>query len=130
MKPGFDPGVCAEVEVTVTPEMQAAFDGKVIHRVYSTWSMVEHMEHAARKVLEPYLEPHEEGVGHAIHVTHLAPAPVGETVRARAVLERVEGNRIICRVEAWCGETKIGEGTQVQVVLPKEKLERLLAPRR
>lgn len=124
MKPGFVPGLRAEVEAVVDPSMQAAFDGRVIHPLYSTWSLVHHVEHAARRVLEPYLEPHEEGVGYAVDIRHLAPTPVGARVRAVAVLEAVEGNRVICRVEAFNGEEKIAEGRQVQVVVDREAFRR------
>ncbi|HEY8552335.1 MAG TPA: thioesterase family protein [Thermaerobacter sp.] len=127
VKPGFVPGLRAEVEATVDATMQAAFDGRVIHPLYSTWALVHHLEHAARRVLEPFLEPHEEGVGYAVEVRHLAPTPVGARVRAVAVLEAVEGNRVVCRVEAYNDLEKIAEGRQVQVVLDRAAFRRRIA---
>ena len=67
----------ASLEITVTPEMRAAFEGEVVHDVYGTAAMVQHMELAARRVLLPAREAHEEGIGYRVEVTHLAPAPVG-----------------------------------------------------
>jgi fluoroacetyl-CoA thioesterase len=80
------------------------------------------MEEAGRKAILPFLEPGEDAVGCAIDVVHLAPTPVGAGVRARAVVERVEGRRIHCRVEAHNEREKIGEGRTVQVVVPRARL--------
>jgi predicted thioesterase len=80
------------------------------------------MELASRKLILPFLESGEDAVGHAVSVTHLAPAGVGATVIARARLERLDGRQIICAVEAHAGEVRIGEGTTVQVVLPADVL--------
>ena len=84
----------ATVEVTVTPEMRAAFDGEVVHEVYGTAAMVGHMELAARRVILEAREEGEEGVGYNVEVTHLAPAPVGSRVTLTARLRAVEGNRV------------------------------------
>lgn len=40
----------------------------------------------------------------------------------RAVLERVDGGRVHCRVEAHNEREKIGEGRTVQVVLSRARL--------
>ncbi len=113
------PGAEAQVTVTVTNDMLARFEELgLVHPVYSTWSMLRHMELASRKVILPYLEPDEEAVGYSVSITHLAPAPLGATVTARARLVRIEGNQVICAVAALSGSTTIGEGTTVQVVVP------------
>ena len=119
MRTGLRPGAEGHVTITVTDEMVARFeDLGLVHPVYSTWFMVKHMELASRKVILPFLEPDEEAVGYAVSVTHLAPTPIGATVTARATLARIDGNQIVCSVEAHSGGVKIGEGTTVQVVLP------------
>ncbi len=94
-----------------------------VHPLYSTWSMVLHMELACRKIILPYLEPQEDAVGHSVNVTHLAPTGLGEQVTARATLLAVDGRRIVCAVEAYNVREKIGEGTQVQMVVRKERLQ-------
>ncbi len=119
MRPGLRAGAEGRVTITVTDEMVARFeDLGLVHPVYSTWSMVKHMELVSRKLILPFLEPDEEAVGHAVSVTHLAPTPVGAAVTALARLARIDGNQIVCSVEARSGGVKIGEGTTVQVVLP------------
>src|ERR1700730_5549240 len=91
MRPGLAPGHSAEVRITVTDGMVARFDELgLVHPVYSTWMMAKHMEEASRKVILPFLEDDEEAVGHAIDIVHLAPTAVGDPVRVRAVLDRIE----------------------------------------
>jgi predicted thioesterase len=126
MKPGLRPGAEATVTVTVTPDMLATFEELgPVHPFYSTWSMVRHMELACRKIILPYLEPDEDAVGHSVSVTHLAPTTTGQRVTARARLLEFDGRRIICAVEASNEREKIGEGTQVQVLMPKAKIAAL-----
>ena len=126
MKPGLAKGVSAEVVIEVTEDMCPAFDGVVVHRVYSTWSLAHHMELAARKVLVPYLEEHEEGLGSHLTVDHLAPTPVGRTVRVVAVASEVDSRRLACDVRAYDGERLVASGIQIQRVLPKESIRKLI----
>lgn len=129
MKAGFEPGIARFLEVTVTPDMCPAFDGVVVHRVYSTWSVAHHFEIAARKVLVEFLEPHEEGVGSHVSVDHLAPCPVGGQVRVEAELVEVNRDRhikVVCKCRAVCGDRLLATGKQVQVVMEKEHLQRYL----
>lgn len=124
MRDGLVPGTAAEVVLTVTDAMTVHFDELgTTHPVYATWMMIKHMEEAGRKVILPFLDAGEDAVGYAVEVVHLAPTAVGTRVRARAVLERVEGRRIHCRVEAYNEREKIGEGRTVQVVLMRKRLE-------
>jgi len=128
MREGLLPGATDQVAIVVTPEMTAHFEELgAVHPVYSTWSMVRHMELACRKIILPYLEADEEAVGYSISVTHLAPTPVGMRVTVTARLQQIDGNRIVCTVEAANERTRIGEGTQVQVVLPKRGLAARIA---
>lgn len=114
--------------ITVTPEMVATFEELgPVHPLYATWSMVRHMELASRKIILPYLEPGEDAVGHSISVTHLAPTGVGERVTARARLVEIDGRRIVCAVEASNEHEKIGEGTQVQMLVRKDRLASRIA---
>lgn len=127
MKPDFNPGIVREVQATVTEDMCPAFDGVVVHRCYSTWSLVHHMELAARRVLVDYLDDDEEGLGVHISVDHVAPCPVGRTVRVRAELTAVEGNRVICDVTAHDGPRLLARGKQIQAVLKAAHIDRLIS---
>jgi predicted thioesterase len=129
MKPTFEPGIVREVVVTVTPDMCPAFDGVVVHPVYSTWSVAHHMEIAARKVLVDFLEEHEEGIGTHISVDHVAPCRVGRTVRIRAELVEVNQDhhvRVVCECCAFDGDRLLARGRQIQVVMTKDTLKRII----
>src|SRR5690349_20635200 len=103
-------GNTADVSVNVTEDMCPAFDGIVVHRVYSTWSMAHHMELAARKVLAPHLEEHEEGIGSHLSIDHVAPAPLGHTVRVEARAIELGPTTLVCECIAYDGDRIIGKG--------------------
>lgn len=123
MREGLTPGAEASVTITVTPEMLATFEELgPVHPLYATWSMVRHMELACRKIILPYLAPDEDAVGHSISVTHLAATAAGERITVRARLLQIDGRRIICAVDAYNEREKIGEGTQVQLLVRRDRL--------
>lgn len=126
MKPGMEIGQQAVVHATVTPDMFAQFEGHVVHPAYSTVSMVYHMEWASRKIILPYLEEHEEGIGGAVSVRHLAPTPEGSKVTITATLTEWEDNIVMTKVEASNEKELIGIGEVKQVILPKKKIQQML----
>ena len=130
MKPSLQPGNYYELQFIVTPDMCPHFDGTPVHPVCATWTLVNYMEVAGRKILEPHLEPHEEGLGIHIRIDHRSPAVIGATVLVRADAERVESRRLVCAVRAFAGTRLLAEGSFVQAVLPKEKLARLFEQHR
>ena len=101
-----------------TPEL-----GK-LHAVYATYWLTKHMELVSRKIILPFLEPHEEGIGFEVSVRHLASALPGMNVTLNATFERTEKTRVYARCEAFneLGD-KVGEGTTTQVVLDRGRLE-------
>jgi len=125
-------GHAATFTFVVTPEMTVDFEelGRV-HPVYATYWMAKHMELVGRKILVPFLEPGEEGIGAAVSVRHLAPALPGERLTVEGVHDRTEGNRLYvrCRVVNQWGEV-IGEGETTQVVLPAAEIEARFARQR
>ena len=127
MREGLVPGVSAELRVLITEEMTARLEGREIHRVYATYWMAYHFEVAARRVLEPFLEPDEEGIGYRVEVKHLGPVPVGQEVQLLAEFTGFEGQEMVCAVEArWQGRL-VGAGRQGQRILLKKDLEQRLS---
>lgn len=131
MKP-IPAGYQATFETVVTDEMTVDFEhpddpklGK-LHPVYATYWMAKHMELAGRKIILPFLEEGEEGIGSAVNVNHLASALPGMSIKVVAEHTRTEGNRIFASMKAWnaLGDL-IGEGSTEQVILPKAKIERI-----
>ncbi len=125
MKSGLVIGRTAVVSAEVTPGMYAQFEGNVVHPVYSTVSMVYHMEWASRKIILPYLEDHEEGMGGKVSVEHMAPAKLGSSLDIKANVIKYERNIILTEVTVIDKENGriIGKGEVKQVVLPKEKIK-------
>lgn len=120
MKKGLTIGSRVEHVVRVEKNMRPAMDGGVIHNVMSTMSMIYFMEYVGRKLIRPYLEETEEGMGVAVDVRHLGMAIVGEKVTFSAVCTEMTENRIICSVTAYTNHRLIGKGKFIQVILPKK----------
>ena len=80
------------------------------------------MELAARQIIIPFLEPDEEAVGTSVCVKHIAPTPVGMRVSIQAEIKEIKNKEVICYINAFNDIGKIGEGTQTQTVLSKNKL--------
>ncbi len=99
-----------------------------LHPVYATYWLTKHFELVSRKIILPFLEPEEEGIGYALEVTHLSSALPGMRVDLIARFERQEGNRVYasCRAFSELGDL-IGSGSTTQVVLPRSKIDSALA---
>lgn len=126
MKPGLMEGHTSTINVTVTPDMFAQFEGKIIHPAYSTVSMVYHMEWASRQIILPYLEEDEEGMGGAVTVKHIAASPEGSKVTVTATLHQFIDNIVITKVTAHNEKGLIGVGEVKQVILSKAKIAAIL----
>ena len=117
-------GFEARLGVVVTEEMTVEFgELGALHPVYATYWMAKHFEEAGRKVILPFLEEGEEGVGSAVTVHHIAPALPGMRVEVIAVHDRTDGNRVHTRCRALSElEDLIGEGSTEQAILPTRLL--------
>ena len=116
-----------KLSVVVTEEMTVNFEelGK-LHPVYATYWMAKHMEEAGRKIILPFLEEGEEGIGSGVSVSHLGSALPGMRVDVVAVHERTEKNRVYVRCTAsnQLGDV-IGTGSTEQVILPAARVAQL-----
>lgn len=126
MKAHFKRGIKVELPVFVTSWMKPRLEGLVKHRLYSTWAMVYHMETAARMLLAPHLEDHEEAVGAGVFVKHLQPVGVKTHIRIIGTLVKVQGSKIYTRLEVYHKNRKIGEGSHLQVVMSRTRFAKLL----
>ncbi|TMW73071.1 thioesterase family protein [Alteribacter natronophilus] len=122
MKPGMEIGQKAVIDIHVTPDMYAQFEGQIVHPAYSTVSMVYHMEWCARQIILPYIEEHEEGIGADVKVRHISPVPAGEELQAEATLTELKGNKIVCELEITHHGTLVGKGEVTQFILQKEQI--------
>lgn len=126
MKPGLNTGHQAVIHAVVTPEMFAQFDGEIVHRAYSTVTMIYHMEWASRLLILPYLEEEEEGMGGAVSATHLSPSAEGSSLTITATVDKLDGKSVHTIVTVLNGTKLIGQGEVKQVILPKSKISEML----
>jgi fluoroacetyl-CoA thioesterase len=115
------PGLSHHMEFVVEEEHSAAHLGSGTVQVLSTPSMILFMERTARIMMDEYLPDTHTSVGAQVNVRHLAPSPVGNTVRAEVEITSVEGNKVMLDVAVWDGEQKIGEGQHERFVIDKER---------
>ncbi len=131
MKDGLTIGMSETLDITVTHDMFAAFDGEVVHPAYSTASMVKHMEQVARHLILPYIDESEESAGAQVSMKHIAPTPLGSLVTCKATLASIDSRKITTDVEVSNGLGVIGKGTVTIAILPKgymaEQLEKIQA---
>ena len=129
------PGDKANAVISVTEAMCPSFDGVQVHAVMATWELARLIEAAARRVLEPHLDAETEGIGTHLSIDHLAPALVGESVRAVAVATTVEETRLVCDVSVSTYDDRpdapptrlIATGRQEQRMLPRTVLAKRFA---
>jgi len=117
----LQPGLSAEVEITVSETETAARLGSGSLAVYATPALVALMENAAVRVLEGHLPPGQTSVGGHIDVRHLAATPLGMQVRARAELVEVQKRKLTFHIQAWDETEQIGEARHVRYVVDVEK---------
>jgi len=122
MKLGLELGREESIKITVTEDMYAAFEGEVIHPVYSTVAMTYHMEWVSRKIILPFLEEHEEGMGASVQLKHIAASPLGSVVFLTATVIELRDNFVKTKVTAQNHLGVIGKGEVVQVILSKESI--------
>ena len=107
----------------VGENMVAAFDGKTVHRVLSTFHLVYYSEYAARKLIEPYFEDGEDAAGAEICLRHLSPSRVGDSIEISASLLSIAGRKIVCEIKGTNAGRIICEGTQTQFLIDRRELD-------
>ncbi len=99
----------------------AEFIGSGDMAVLATPAMVALMENAAMLAVALHLGEGETTVGTMVSTSHLKASKVGNIIEARAELVAVEGRKLDFKIEAYDGETLIGEGTHTRFVVNREK---------
>ena len=117
MKESLKAGLSMEYTMTVNDEMTTTHLGKEVTRVYSTPSMIYHMENVCTLMLEPHLNDGEQSVGTEVNVKHIAATPMGMKVTTRAVLREIDGRRCRFDVESLDEREKVGEGIHERFII-------------
>lgn len=108
-------GTADEMVLETTPEMGVKH---LPIPMYSTPSMVAHIEGLCLKMLIPFQDAGESSVGYRIDVKHSAPTPIGMKVTVKGRVKEAEGRKVVFEVEVY-NETgaKIGEGMHERRVI-------------
>lgn len=117
MKKGLKHNSIMRVEAGNTAEFIGSGDMAVL----ATPAMVALMENAAMLAVALHLGEGETTVGTMVSTSHLKASKVGNIIEARAELVAVEGRKLDFKIEAYDGETLIGEGTHTRFVVNREK---------
>ncbi len=122
------PGLRGEAHLTVDFTLTAAALGDFGVVVLGTPYMINLMEIASAKAVEPELPAGHTTVGTLVDVKHLAATPIDMKVTAHAKLLEVDGRRLVFSVEAFDEREKIGEGRHERYIVNLERfLERVKA---
>ena len=118
------PGMTREDSFEISMENSAIHLGSGSSRVLATPWMIAFMERVSHRLLTCCLPEGYSSVGTHLDVRHLAPTPVGATIRVRAEVLSVEGIRVYFSIEAWDNVEKIGEGKHERVVIDEARFLR------
>ena len=125
MKNIFKPGDQKFFKRIVLESDCAIFNGELLHRVCSTFTLARDLEWSSRLFFLEMKEDDEEGVGTMLSIDHKSPAFVGDEVSFSATVDKIEKNELICGIEAKVGDRVIAIGKTGQKMLKKEKLKEL-----
>ena len=106
---------------TVRVENIAKTVGSGSLEVFATPAMCALMENAAMNAVAPELPEGSTTVGSLLEITHNRPSGMGETVRATATLEELEGRKLTFSVVATDSKGTIGEGKHVRYIVDCER---------
>jgi predicted thioesterase len=115
------PGMIREDTFPITIEKSAIHIGSGSSRVLATPWMIAFMERVSHRLLTCCLPEGFSSVGTHLDVRHLAPTPIGATIRVKAEVLSIDGIRVYFSIEAWDDQEKIGEGQHERVVIEEAR---------
>lgn len=120
----MEKGIKFSIERKVTEHMTARVMGSGTLDVFATPSMIALIEETAWRSVASQLESGMATVGTLLNVAHVAPTPVGMTVKCETELTEVDGRRLVfsVKVSDECGE--IGRGTHERFIINEEKFQK------
>lgn len=127
MKEIFKPGDKKHYTFIVKPEDVAAFHGKTVHNVCSTFVLAREIEWSTRLFVLEMKDEDEEGVGTQLDIRHKGPAFVGEKVEIVAEVCDFSNNELICSYEARVADRLIAQGKTGQKILKKNRIKELFS---
>ena len=90
-------------------------------KVFSTPSMCLFAEMASHKLVTPHLKPGQGQVGLTVNIRHMAPTPIGKTVRAEVELIEIDRRRLKFHVQIFDDVEQIGDVRHDRFVVDLDK---------
>ena len=90
-------------------------------KVLATPRLVGLIEEAASTLVENFLSADYTSVGTNLNVNHVAPTPIGSTVRADVELVEIDGRKLTFRVSAADDAKEIFNGSHERFIVNREK---------
>ena len=115
------PGLAASIERVVGDSDTSAAAGTSDVPMLATPSIILFAEQATWAALQGRLDEGTSAVEHRVEISHLAPTPVGSKVKAEAVLEAIEGRRLIFRVAVSDDRGLVAAGRFTRVIVSKDR---------
>ena len=88
------------------------------------------MEQTAAQSLVGEIEPDKTTVGISLNVKHIAPTPMGMTVRAESELVEIDGRRLVFRITAQDASGVVGTATHERMIVDREAFLKKVAEKR
>ena len=118
------PGMTLETTFQVEAQHSAAHIGSGSLRVLATPVMIAFMESTSHRLLAQRLPAGYSSVGMLVNVRHLAPTPLGSSVRVLSEVLEVDGLRVTFSVQAWDQSEQIGDGQHQRMVIDEARFLR------
>jgi fluoroacetyl-CoA thioesterase len=120
----LEPGMFIEEYFVVGEEHLAQHIGSGSVRVLATPWMIALMERVSHKLLAQNLPEGFSSVGVSVEVQHIAPSPLGSTIKVRTEVIEILGSLVSFEINAWDEHEPIGKGRHKRAIID---LERFLA---
>jgi predicted thioesterase len=117
----LSPGLAAIIDHVVSESDTSAAMGTSDVPVLSTPRIILLAEQATGEALAGRLPPGQSAVEHRVEISHVAPTPVGAAVRAEAVLESVDGRRLVFRVTISDSRGLVAAGRFTRVIVSRDR---------
>lgn len=119
------PGLAGHIERVVGDCDTSAAAGTSDVPMLATPSIILFAEQAIWAALDGRLDEGTSAVEHRVEISHLAPTPVGAKVKVEALLEAVEGRRLVFRISVSDNRGLVAAGRFTRVLVSKQQfLER------
>lgn len=117
------PGLEAVVQRTVLDAHTAKHHGSGdLASLLATPAFVDQMILAAITAVEQELPKGFITVGKHMEFTHLAPTELGMAVSVKAILTKIDGNRLYFDIEAFDEAGEIGTGKHERIIVNRDQL--------